>query len=198
MPTTTLIRKKLQNNFHQPAHNNGDETMKQTTFSINSLASSFEVDRQTLVRALVGKVEPDFEKIPGRPEWKISTASNALAAHRARNPRADGRRQQFNGNADAISDWQDPLLVQLFAAEDQGLANMRAQPTLEDRRTAAIAMKPLLARVYAAIGERGRANGQDADATDYRADHLYLIGLRNFEQPCEWSESETRQQMALS
>jgi hypothetical protein len=173
------------------------EKAKMKTESINRLAIMFECDRATLKKAL-SQVPPDSEVTPDRPQWKVSTAVNALLAHRAKNPRADSRRQQFNGGTEAVSDWQDPLLVQLFAAEDQGLANMRAQPTLEDRRTAAIAMKPLLARVYAAICERGRTNGQDADATDYRADHLYLIGLRNFEQPCEWSESETRQQMALS
>lgn len=167
------------------------------TESINALASLFECDRQTLVRAL-RTVQPDAETTPGRPTWKVSTAMNALMAHRASTGRVDSRRQQFsNGGSEAITEWADPLLIQLFAAEDDALAHMRAQTTLEARRKAAVAMKPLLGRICAATRERGRINGQDADSVDYRADHLFLVGLRNFESPCEWSEDEVRSALAL-
>jgi hypothetical protein len=164
------------------------------THSINSLSLELEVDRSTLVRAL-RDIEPDAGSETSRPTYKILTAVNALAAQRAKNPRADGR-QQFNmGTGDA--NWRDPLLMQLFEQQDQAEANMAAQPTLEGRRKAAVAMVPLLGRVYAAIRERGRLNGLDPDATDYRSDHLYLVGLRAFEKPCKWSEAETRSAMSL-
>ena len=166
------------------------------TESINALASAFECDRQTLVKAL-RHVTPDAEVVTGRPTWKVSTAMNALIAHRASTGRVDSRRQQFNGGGDAADNWRDPLLLALYAQEDAALAHMKGRPTLEGRRKAAIAMVPLLARVYAAIRERGRLNGLDPDATDYRSDHLYLVGLRAFEKPCEWSEAETRSAMSL-
>ena len=166
------------------------------TQSINALSAAFECDRATLVKAL-RNVPPDSDQVPGRPEWKFSTAMNALIAHRARNPRAARRRQHFNGGGDAGVDWKDPMLTQLFAQQDEAEAAMRRQPTLACRRKAAVAMVPLLGRVYAAICERGRINGLDPDAVDYRADHLYLVGLRNFEKPCEWDEDETRLVMAL-
>ena len=64
------------------------------THSINSLSLELEVDRSTLVRAL-RDIEPDAGSETNRPTYKILTAVNALAAQRAKNPRADGR-QQFN------------------------------------------------------------------------------------------------------
>jgi hypothetical protein len=181
-----------------PNANNNDlglETIVKTE-SINALSSAFECDRATLVKAL-RNVPADAEQVPGRPTWKISTAINALMAHRARNPRADSRRQHFNGSGGPDADWRDPVLMQLFAEEDEASANMRRQPTLDGRRKAAREMVPLLSRIYVAIRERGRANGLNPDATDYRADHMYLVGLRGFEKPCEWSEVETRSAMAL-
>jgi hypothetical protein len=165
------------------------------TESINALASAFECDRQTLVKAL-RHVTPDAEVVTGRPTWKVSTAMNALIAHRASTGRVDSRRQQFNGGGDA-ADWQDPVLAQLFAQQDEAEAGMAAQPTLAGRRKAALAMVPLLGRIDTALRERGRLNGQDPDLCDYRADQLYFVGLRAFEKPCEWSEAETRSAMSL-
>ena len=165
------------------------------THSVNSLSLELECDRSTLVRAL-RDVEPDAGGETNRPQYKILTAVNALAAQRAKNPRADGR-QQFNGVRNTEDNWRDPLLLALYAQEDAALAHMKGRPTLEGRRKAAIAMVPLLARVYAAIRERGRLNGLDPDATDYRADQIQMIGLRAFEKPCEWSEAETRSAMSL-
>jgi hypothetical protein len=169
------------------------------THSVNHLALELEVDRATLVRAL-RDVEPDAGGETNRPQYKILTAINALALQRAKNPRADGRQRfKINGvsSGNTEENWQDPVLMQLFEQQDQAEASMAEQPTLEGRRKAAIAMVPLLARVYAAIRERGRLNGLDPDATDYRSDHLYLVGLRAFEKPCEWSEAETRSAMSL-
>jgi hypothetical protein len=164
------------------------------THSVNSLSLELECDRSTLVRAL-RDIEPDAGSETNRPTYKILTAVNALAAQRAKNPRADGR-QQFNmGTGDA--NWRDPLLMQLFEQQDQAEANMAAQPTLEGRRAAAVAMAPLLGRIDTALRELGRLNGQDPDLCDYRADQLYFVGLRVFEKSCRWSEAATRSAMSM-
>jgi hypothetical protein len=164
------------------------------THSVNSLSLELECDRSTLVRAL-RDIEPDAGSETSRPTYKILTAVNALAMQRAKNPRADGR-QRFDGMANTENNWQDPLLTELFSQQDQAEASMAAQPTLEGRRKAAAAMVPLLGRIDAALRERGRINGQDPDLCDYRADHLYLVGLRVFEKACQWSETKTRSVMS--
>jgi hypothetical protein len=166
------------------------------THSINSLSLELEVDRSTLVRAL-RDIEPDAGSETSRPTYKILTAVNALAVQRAKNPRADGR-QNFNvGTENGDANWLDPLLLQLFAQQDQAEEFMASQPTLAGRRKAALAMVPLLGSIYTAIRERGRANGHDPDLCDYRADQLYLVGLRVFEKSCQWSEAETRSAMSM-
>jgi hypothetical protein len=166
------------------------------THSINNLSLELEVDRATLVRAL-RDVAPDAGSETSRPTYKILTAVNALAVQRAKNPRADGRKNFNMGTENGYDNWRDPLLMQLFAQQDQAEEFMASQPTLEDRRKAAVAMVPLLGNVHTAIRERGRANRHDPDLCDYRADQLYLVGLRAFEKPCEWSEAETRSAMSL-
>ena len=166
------------------------------THSVNSLSLELECDRSTLVRAL-RDVEPDAGGETNRPTYKILTAINALAVQRAKNPRADGR-QNFNiGTENGDANWLDPLLVQLFAQQDAAEEFMASQPTLAGRRKAAVAMVPLLGSIYTAIRERGRANGHDPDLCDYRADQLYLVGLRVFEKSCRWSEAETRSAMSM-
>jgi hypothetical protein len=158
------------------------------TESTNKLAEIFEVDRATMQRAL-RSVLPDSEVTPGRPCWKLSTAMNALVAHRASTGRADSRRRRDTGDYDA--NWQDPLLVQLYAQQDEADDKMRKQPTLEARRAAAIGMIPLISRVDAATRERGKINGGNPDAVDMRADVLYQMQLRGLEECCQWSHEET-------
>jgi hypothetical protein len=152
-----------------------------------------------LVRAL-RDIEPDVGAGTNRPQYKILTAVRALAEHRAKSQRADGR-ERFggfkNGSAQHTDNWKDPLLVELFKQEDQALEHMRGQPTLDGRRKAARAMVPLLSKLHRAVAERGVINGLDSELTYYRAQDIYRVGLRNFEEPCEWDEFTTRDEMAL-
>jgi hypothetical protein len=170
------------------------------THSVNALALELEVDRSTLVRAF-RDVEPDAGGGTTRPTFKILTAIRALAEHRAKNQRADGRKNykgfRGNGTQHPDDDWQDSVLVELFRQEDQALAHMRGQPTLEGRRKAAKAMLPLLSKINRAVSERGVINGHSQELCYYRANDIYLVGLRNYEEPCEWTETETRSIMAL-
>jgi hypothetical protein len=53
------------------------------TFSANSLAEQFEIDRGVAVRAL-RSTKPDAT-VSGKPQWKIATAAKALEKHRAKN-----------------------------------------------------------------------------------------------------------------
>jgi hypothetical protein len=163
------------------------------TESANMLSQLLEIDRATMLRAL-RNVPPDNAKNPDRPTWKVSTAMNALIAHRASTGRADSRRQ-YDGRGDFNSNWQDPLLVQLFAQQDEADAAMRKLPTLEGRRKAAIGMISLIMQVDKATRERGKINGGDHDAVDLRADSIYMLTLRGFEAPCAWSHAETWEAM---
>jgi hypothetical protein len=163
------------------------------TESAHALALLFEVDRATMLRAL--KTTPaDGGESTSRPTWKVSTASNALAAHRASIGRVDHRHNgngsgNYNGNADIT--FQDPVLMQLFAQLDEANASLRALPALDARRRAAVAMVPLIARVDMATRQRGKLNGLDGDGVNLRADALYALQLRGLEGPCDWTTAET-------
>ncbi|KJC44813.1 hypothetical protein UP09_14275 [Bradyrhizobium sp. LTSP885] len=165
------------------------------TESANALSQLFEIDRATMLRAL--RTTPPDAGDGSRPTWKVSTAANALAAHRASVARVDSRQHlNRNGTASADTNYQDPLLVQLHAQFDEANARLRTLPTLEARRRAAIDMVPVIGRVDAALRERGRLNGLDADAVDLRADSLYALQLRKFEAPCQWTIAEVWAAMA--
>jgi hypothetical protein len=171
------------------------------TYSTNALALELEIDRGTMLRAL-RDVEPDAGVGTNRPTFKIVTAVRAMAEHRAKNQRADCRENYkgFRGNGTQQhdnKDWRDAVLVELFRQEDQALAYMCSHPTLEGRRKAAKSMLPLLGKINRAVTERGMINGFDQELCYYRANDIYRVGLRNFEEPCAWSELETREAMAL-
>jgi hypothetical protein len=164
------------------------------TESAHALSLLLEIDRATMLRAL-RNVAPDAGDGTSRPTWKVSTAANALAAHRAAMARADSR-QHLNGGGGGSSDWQDAVLTQLFAQQDEADKKMRALPTLAGRRAAAIAMIPLISRVDAATRERGKLNSADASSVDLRADSLHQLHLRGLEAVCEWTTAETWEAMS--
>jgi hypothetical protein len=60
----------------------GEPTVK--TYSTNYLATAFEIDRATAVRALKD-VSADQEQTRGRPTFKISTFARALELHHLKN-----------------------------------------------------------------------------------------------------------------
>jgi hypothetical protein len=158
------------------------------TYSLNSLAEQFEIDRSTMVKAL-RNVPPDLENTKGRPQWKISTAARALENHRRNTGRDDSRCPARGGAVDV--DGQDPLLSRIYAEIDDAEAAMRKLPSVTARRKAALAMAPMIARMDQAIRERGEATGQDPDLVGLRADKLFMLALRGFETPCQWTMSET-------
>jgi hypothetical protein len=159
------------------------------TFSLNSLSESFECDRGTLVRAL-RDVPADFEKSKTRPEWKISTAAQALEAHRRRTGRAD-RHSTGRSRRENIDGTIDPRLQRHYDAFDQADASMRRLKTVEARRQAAIGMGPQIAKMDALQRQISLDNGIDQELTDLRCDQLFFLYLRGFETPCSWSQSET-------
>jgi hypothetical protein len=170
--------------------------LKMQTQSVNALAEAFEVDRGTLVRALKN-TPPDAEQTPGRPTFKVSTAAAALEAHRRSTGRADSRRNGSTANNKDDS-WQDPQLVRTFEEYDAAEAAMLKLASLNERRKAAIALAPMIARMDRAVRERGEANGQDSELAGLRADKLFMLALRGFEGPCSWTESETWDAMSIN
>jgi hypothetical protein len=158
------------------------------TFSLNSLSESFECDRGTLVKAL-RNIPADFEKSKTRPEWKISTAAQALEAHRRSTGRAD--RHRTGGSKREHTDGTiDPRLQRHYDAFDQADASMRRLKTVEARRQAAIGMGPQIAKMDALQRQISLDNGTDVELTELRSDRLFFLYLRGLEGPCDWSMSE--------
>jgi hypothetical protein len=150
-------------------------------FSTNALAELFELDRQTVVRALRGV--PADGKERGQPRWRMKTAVTAIERHRANNDGGTG------------SSGTDPGLSAVFAAYDAEYAKMAALPTLEKRRAAAVKLAPLLADMDRKAREVGIANGQDAELVHLRADQMAKLALRGFEGPTQWTFAECHQHL---
>ena len=127
------------------------------TYSLNSLAESFEIDRSTMVRALKNTL-PDAEVTHGRPTWKIATAARALEQHR-------GKTGNSAGNSDSASHGYnpiDPKLQSLYLQLDAADATLRALPTLAQRRAAAIeSLRPIIDATQRMQRIVGRENHQD-------------------------------------
>jgi hypothetical protein len=156
------------------------------THSINSLAEQFEIDRGTMVKAL-RSVPPDAEETPGRPTFKISTASDALAVHRRKTGNGPGRKADEYGYNDP-----DPKLQRLYTDFDAADKAMRKLPTLAERRAAVIGtIRPIIDATQKMVFTVGEDIGQDPDMTRLVADKLYQLALRGFEEPCKWSHEQT-------
>jgi len=63
-------------------------------------------------------------------------------------------------------------------------------PTLEKRREAAKALAPQIASMDRMLRAHGRAVGAGDELADLRADKLFALSMRGFEQPCLWNSSE--------
>jgi hypothetical protein len=155
------------------------------TYSVNSLAEQFEVDRGTMVRALKN-VAPDAERTPGRPTFKISTASRALETHRCSIGRVPARPTENI----AVNNEIDPRLQRHFDAFDRADASMRQLKTVEARRQAAIGMGPQIAQMDALQRQISLDAGNDKELTELRSDRLFFLYLRGLEGPCNWSMTE--------
>jgi hypothetical protein len=155
------------------------------TFSLNSLSESFECDRGTMVKAL-RDVPPDFEKSKTRPEWKISTASRSLEAHRRTASRVlPGPTEHVTANVEI-----DPRLQRHYVMFDRADASMRQLKTVEERRKAAIGMGSQIAQMDALQRQISLENGNDEELTEHRGDRLFFLYLGGFEGPCDWSTAE--------
>jgi hypothetical protein len=150
------------------------------TFTAAALAEAFEIDRNTMIRAL-RNTPPDLEKITGRPTYKIVTAAAALERHR----------RSTGSGAPLGIDTSDDTLAVAYAELDAAIAAMEAVPSLERRRFMAVnIVKPLLAETDSMLRAASIAAGQDAELVHLRADHLGLVMRRAFERPCQWSFDE--------
>jgi hypothetical protein len=155
------------------------------TYSVNSLAEQFEIDRGTMVRALKN-VAADAEKTAGRPTFKLSTASRALETHRRSSGRVPARPTKHT----SASTETDPRLQRHYDTFDQADASMRQLKTVDARRQAAIGMGPQIAKMDVLQRQISLENGNDEEVTDLRCDKLFFLYLRGFEEPCAWSMSE--------
>ena len=143
------------------------------THSVNSLAEQFEVDRGTLVKAL-RDIPPDFEKSKTRPEWKISTAAQALDAHRRSSGRSD-RHRTGRSRHEHTDGTIDPRLQRHYDAFDQADTSMRRLKTVEARRQAAIGMGQQIAKMDALQRQLSLAAGTDEELTELRSDKLFFL-----------------------
>jgi len=141
-------------------------------FSVNALAELFELDRQTVVRALRGV--PEDGKETNQPRWRMKTAVAAIDRHRASN---DG----------STNSGIDPALAADYAQFDLKFAAMEAAPTLEKRRALAVKLGPLVIGIDRQLRATGRANGVGDELADYRAQHILRLTVIGFQQPCVWS-----------
>ncbi|MGZ3348711.1 MAG: hypothetical protein ACXU89_07175 [Xanthobacteraceae bacterium] len=157
------------------------------TYSLNSLAESFEIDRSTMVRALKNTL-PDAEVTRGRPTWKISSAARALEQHRRKTGNSAGNSDSARDGYNPI----DPKLQSLYSQLDIAEATLRALQTLAKRRAFAItSLRPIIDAAQRMQHVVGEVNGQDPEVTGLFSDKLYMLALRGLEKPCGWTQSET-------
>src|ERR1035437_3591836 len=83
----------------------------------------------------------------------------------------------------------------LFSEWDVAETAMRKLKTLGERRKAAIALGPVLSHMDAMSRKRGVENGNDEELTQLRADQLFRIYLRGFEECCAWTTAEVWDRM---
>jgi hypothetical protein len=152
-------------------------------FSVNALAELFELDRQTVVRALRGVQADAKEK--NQPRWRMKTAGAAIERHRSSN---DG-----NTGSTGI----DPGLAEAYATFDTAFAAMEAEPILVKRRALALKIAPLISDVDSRLRAHGRATGIGDELADYRAQEILRLTLLGFEKPCAWSRSECHQHLVV-
>jgi hypothetical protein len=144
------------------------------------LAETFERDRATMLRAL-NNTPPDAV-VRGRSQWKISTAAASMSAHLQRGGSGNGRARAANN--------VDPRLQGEYDTFEQADNAMRQLKTVEARRKAVIAMRPQIAKMHELQRRLPATGNYNDELSDLKADHLFMLYLRGFEGPCEWSMAE--------
>jgi hypothetical protein len=100
--------------------------------------------------------------------------------------------EKHNRAGDGGNSGQDPALTAIFVRFDKAYEAMRRLPSLAERRKASIALVPMIAKTDAMLRAHGRAIGAGDELSDLRADKLFLLCMRGFERPCQWSFDEVR------
>jgi hypothetical protein len=150
------------------------------TFTANKISEMLERDRATMLRAL-NNTPPDAV-VRGRSQWKISTAAASMSAHLQRGGSGNGRTLGANN--------VDPRLQDQYDAFEQADSAMRQLKTVEARRKAVIAMRPQIAKMHELQRRLSVTGNHNNEPSDLKADHLFMLYLRGFERPCEWSMAE--------
>jgi len=150
--------------------------MPTPTFSINAAAEILEKDRRTLVKSL-RHVKPDAT-VRGAHRWRLRTIIDALERMRP-------------APAAATSGLTDPRLTAIHHRFDAAEEKLNALPTVATRRVFAIStLRPLIDEMLLAHKEHGRSMGRDPEFTALLGDKLYLLALRAWERPCQWTQAQ--------
>jgi hypothetical protein len=146
-------------------------------FSINGASEILERDRRTIMRAM-RHVTPDAKE-RGQPRWRMKTILDALE-------RTGARTEHHNEGGGQWTDL-DAVIAEFDAAYDR----MRLEPSLAKRRAMSLRLAPLIVQMDRMEREVSKAAGEPELLTQLRADKIYMLLLRGFEEPCEWSHDET-------
>jgi hypothetical protein len=147
--------------------------MTTPTFSVNAASEILEKDRRTLVKAL-RHVPPDEKVRGGVGRWKLKKILDALEQMQPARPTPVGQ--------------IDPRLARLYAQLDAGETTMRGLASLSKRRQFAVAtLRPIILETQRMLHVFGRETGRDEEFTNLLADKLYMLALRGWEEPCQWS-----------
>ena len=143
-------------------------------FSAFAAADLLERDRQTVRRAL-RHVPPDGHE-RAQPRWRLKTIVDAVDAHLGRNSTAT----QSAGST----------LQVLFDQFDTGCKNLAIMPDLKARRREAHRLIALLVELDRAMRADARARREDELRASLRCDQHFRLAMRNFEQPCAWTQEQ--------
>jgi hypothetical protein len=121
-------------------------------FSVNRLAAMFDVDRQTMVRAL--KDTPADAGSERKPLFRVSTAVDALHRH---TKKPDGRRQTSNGVVAGDIGYE---LQRMFIQLDSLREKIAATATVKER------IRLLREKFFPLLAATGRAMREDGDSVN--------------------------------
>ncbi len=137
-------------------------------------ADWLELDRQTVRRAL-RHVPPDgYER--KQPRWRMKTIISAVDAHLGRK------------NPSRLLDHSS--LQALFDQFDSGSKNLDVLPDLKARRREAHRLIAVLVELDKAMRADARARREDELRASLRCDQHFRVAMRNFEEPCDWTQEQ--------
>lgn len=150
-------------------------------FSTNAAALMLERDRRTVTKAMLG-IAPD-SKVNGQARWKLRKFVDALAA----------QERPAGGSGNSVAGASPPE----YERFDRAFDAMKALPTLEKRRSAAIKMVPLITGMIQALRAGGRHVGEEPEMTALRGDRVYQLALIGFQEPCSWSHEQVGEHLII-